>query len=117
MSADLEKMAAAFNTTISALEDELMALILDGQIQARIDSHNKILYAKAVEERSMTFERSLEMGREHVMRVKGLILRSALIKNQIHVKSPPREGGGGGGQGSGDVTMAATNSSAAAPRN
>lgn len=117
MSADLEKMASAFNTTISALEDELMALILDGQIQARIDSHNKILYAKAVEERSMTFERSLEMGREHVMRVKGLILRSALIKNQIHVKSPPREGGGGGGQGGGDVTMAATNSSAAAPRN
>ncbi|MPC22749.1 COP9 signalosome complex subunit 1 [Portunus trituberculatus] len=53
----------------------------------------KILYAKAVEERSMTFERSLEMGREHIMRVKGLILRSALIKNQIHVKSPPREGG------------------------
>lgn len=42
MSADLEKMAAAFNTTISALEDELMALILDGQIQARIDSHNKV---------------------------------------------------------------------------
>ncbi|KAG7155570.1 COP9 signalosome complex subunit 1-like [Homarus americanus] len=117
MSADLEKMATAFNTTISALEDELMALILDGQIQARIDSHNKILYAKAVEERSMTFERSLEMGREHIMRVKGLILRSALIKNQIHVKSPPREGGGGGGQGSGDVTMAATNSSASAPRN
>lgn len=66
----------------------------------------------------MTFERSLEMGREHIMRVKGLILRSALIKNQIHVKSPPREGGGGtGGQGGGDVTMAATNSSAATPRN
>lgn len=42
MSADLEKMAAAFNTTISALEDELMALILEGQIQARIDSHNKV---------------------------------------------------------------------------
>ncbi|CAL4063569.1 unnamed protein product, partial [Meganyctiphanes norvegica] len=118
MSADLEKMATAFNTTVGALEDELMVLILEGQIQARIDSHNKILYAKAVEERSVTFERSVEMGREHVMRVKGLILRSALIKNQIHVKSPPREGGGGGGgQGTGDVSMAATNSSAAAPRN
>lgn len=42
MSADLNKMAAAFNTTIAALEDELMQLILDGQIQARIDSHNKV---------------------------------------------------------------------------
>lgn len=43
MSADMWKMAAAFNTTIAALEDELMQLILEGQIQARIDSHNKVL--------------------------------------------------------------------------
>ena len=42
MSADMKKMAAAFNTTVPALEDELMQLILDGQIQARIDSHNKV---------------------------------------------------------------------------
>ncbi|MCL4126832.1 UNVERIFIED_CONTAM: hypothetical protein GTU68_033585, partial [Idotea baltica] len=42
MSADLEKMASAFNTTIPGLEDELMTLILNGQIQARIDSHNKV---------------------------------------------------------------------------
>lgn len=36
------KMAAAFNTTIVGLEDEVMTLILNGQIQARIDSHNKV---------------------------------------------------------------------------
>ena len=42
LSADMRKMAAAFNTTVLALEDELMQLILDGQIQARIDSHNKV---------------------------------------------------------------------------
>ena len=35
-------MAVAFNTTVPALEDELMVLILDGQINARIDSHNKV---------------------------------------------------------------------------
>ena len=34
-------MAEAFNTTVSALEEELMQLILDGKISARIDSHNK----------------------------------------------------------------------------
>jgi COP9 signalosome complex subunit 1 len=44
LSADMRKMAAAFNTTVLALEDELMQLILDGQIQARIDSHNKVHY-------------------------------------------------------------------------
>ena len=42
VSADMEKMARAFNTTVSNLEDELSNLILDGQIQARIDSHNKV---------------------------------------------------------------------------
>ena len=42
MSADMRRMAEAFNTSVTALEDELMQLILDGQIQARIDSHNKV---------------------------------------------------------------------------
>lgn len=41
-SADLLKMAAAFNTTPNALEEELINLILDGHIQARIDSQNKV---------------------------------------------------------------------------
>lgn len=43
MSADMRRMAEAFNTSVTALEDELMQLILDGQIQARIDSHSKVL--------------------------------------------------------------------------
>lgn len=43
LSADMRRMATAFNRTVAALEDELMQLILDGQIQARIDSHNKVL--------------------------------------------------------------------------
>ncbi|XP_026480669.1 COP9 signalosome complex subunit 1-like isoform X2 [Ctenocephalides felis] len=85
-SADMHKMAQAFNRSVSALEDELMQLILDGQIQARIDSHNKILYAKDADQRSATFERSLAMGREYQRRTKMLILRAAMIKNQIHVK-------------------------------
>ena len=43
-SADLRLMASSFNTSVAALEDELMTLILDGKIQARIDSHNKVIY-------------------------------------------------------------------------
>lgn len=34
-------MAVAFNTTVAALEDELTHLILEGLINARIDSHSK----------------------------------------------------------------------------
>ena len=39
-------MASSFNTTLGALEDELMTLILEGKIQARIDSHNKVCLIK-----------------------------------------------------------------------
>lgn len=44
LSADLRTMAKSFNTSVAGLEDELMQLILDGQIQARIDSHNKVSF-------------------------------------------------------------------------
>ncbi|XP_018012149.1 COP9 signalosome complex subunit 1 isoform X2 [Hyalella azteca] len=90
-SASLERMAGAFNTTVSGLEDELMALILEGLIQARIDSHNKIVYAACVEERSVTFERTLEMGQQHIDRLHMLLLRAALIRQQMHVKPPSRD--------------------------
>lgn len=45
VSADMHKMAAAFNTTVAALEDELTQLILEGLINARIDSHSKVVWA------------------------------------------------------------------------
>ncbi|GBL92056.1 COP9 signalosome complex subunit 1 [Araneus ventricosus] len=95
LSADMNKMAAAFNTTVSGLEDELTLLILDNQIQARIDSHNKILYAKDVDQRSTTYEKAIKMGKEYQRRTIQLILRSAMLRNQIQVKSPPREGSQG----------------------
>ncbi|KAL3876179.1 hypothetical protein ACJMK2_034050 [Sinanodonta woodiana] len=96
LSADMRKMAIAFNTSVGELEDELMQLILDGQISARIDSHSKILYAKDTDQRSTTFEKSFIMGVEYQKKTKALILRSAVLKNQLHVKSPPRDGGQGG---------------------
>ena len=47
------KMATALNTTLPALEDELMQLILDGQIQARIDSHNKVRFLSIREQNEL----------------------------------------------------------------
>uniref|UniRef100_A0A1A9ZDX0 PCI domain-containing protein n=1 Tax=Glossina pallidipes TaxID=7398 RepID=A0A1A9ZDX0_GLOPL len=91
LSADMRKMATAFNRTVEALENEVMQLILDGQIQARIDSHNKILYAKETDQRSSTFERALAMGRDYKRRSRMLVLRAALLKSHIHVKSIPRD--------------------------
>lgn len=161
----MHKMATAFNTTVAALEDELTQLILEGLINARIDSHSKvsasepqvvdwtavlrlknslflgyfeiasiccewcfkegcsaasmtlqlystvqeglsamepccsscmqclswlqILYARDVDQRSTTFEKSLLMGKEFQRRAKAMILRAAVLRNQIHVKVWP----------------------------
>lgn len=91
-SADMKKMAAAFNTSVANLEDEVMHLILEGQIQARIDSHNKVLFAKDVDERTFTFEKALDMGQAWQRRTKALILRSAMLKHgNIVVRSPPAQ--------------------------
>ncbi|CAH2244356.1 COP9 signalosome complex subunit 1 [Pararge aegeria] len=110
LSADMHLMADAFNRTVNALEDELMQLILDGQIQARIDSHNKILFAKDVDQRSTTFERSLAMGKEYQRRTSMLILRAAMLKNQIHVKNAGRETGPQSGEAPGSSTSLSTRS-------
>jgi COP9 signalosome complex subunit 1 len=86
MSADMRKMSEAFNCTVSELENEIMQLILDGQIQARIDSHNKILYAKDADQRNVTFEKAINTGKEFQRRTRMLILRTAMLKKHIHVK-------------------------------
>merc|ERR1712117_582954 len=94
MSADMKIMAQSFNTTVADLENELMSLILDGQIQARIDSHNKVLFSQDVDQRSLTFERAVETAKLYQRRARMLILRSAILKNDILIKSPNRGGGG-----------------------
>jgi len=91
VSADLNKMAAAFNTTVNSLEDELTQLILDGQISARIDSRKKILYARDVDHRCSTFAKALKTGGEYKNRIKALMLRTVVLQHQVQVKSPWRE--------------------------
>jgi len=88
VSANLEKMSASFNTSVSSLEDELTQLILDGQISARIDSRRKILYARDVDHRCSTFEKALLVGKEYERRTKALILRTVVLQHQIQVKGP-----------------------------
>lgn len=48
--------------------------------------HAQILYARDVDQRSTTFEKSLLMGKEFQRRAKAMILRAAVLRNQIHVK-------------------------------
>ncbi|RDX76280.1 COP9 signalosome complex subunit 1 [Mucuna pruriens] len=87
VSVDLNMMANAFKTTVAGLEKELEALITDNQIQARIDSHNKILYARHADQRNATFQRVLETGRDFDRDVRSMLLRSNLIKHDYNLRA------------------------------
>ena len=81
-----------------------MTLILDGQIAARIDSHNKILIAKDADQRCSTYEKAMQMGNDYVRRTRALILRSAMLKSNILVQGPPRDAGGAGSGNEASIT-------------
>ncbi|XP_050520378.1 COP9 signalosome complex subunit 1b [Daktulosphaira vitifoliae] len=89
-SADLRKMAMCFNTSLTDLENELMQLILDGHIKARIDSINKILYARHPNQRVETFEKAMSMAQQYSRYTHILILKSQMIKHQINAKAGER---------------------------
>ncbi len=86
-------MAAAFTTDLAGLEKELSKLITEGVISARIDSHNKRLYAKQTDERTVTFDKALKMGENFQNNTRSMLLRANLIRNDFFVK-PKRDGGG-----------------------
>ncbi|KAJ8510780.1 hypothetical protein OPV22_001214 [Ensete ventricosum] len=82
ISVDLLTMAGAFKTSVAGLEKELEALITEDKIQARIDSHNKILYARHADQRNTTFQRVLQTGVEFERDARAMLLRANLIKQE-----------------------------------
>lgn len=88
-------MANAFQTDLGKLEEELAKLITESVISARIDSHNKRLVARQVEERNATFNRTNEIGNRFQVSTKALLLRVNLVRAGMTIK--PNKGGEGGG--------------------
>ncbi|KAJ4462782.1 putative COP9 signalosome complex subunit 1 [Paratrimastix pyriformis] len=85
---DLTRMAPAFNTTVGDLESELAALIMDGKIQARIDSHNKIMHSRTVNQRADTYETCLRTGDDFVEGSQAMLLRMNIQRQGLVVKAP-----------------------------
>eukprot|EP00252_Welwitschia_mirabilis_P017230 TRINITY_DN38206_c0_g1_i1.p1 TRINITY_DN38206_c0_g1~~TRINITY_DN38206_c0_g1_i1.p1 ORF type:complete len:440 (-),score=62.48 TRINITY_DN38206_c0_g1_i1:314-1633(-) len=81
ISVDLHTMANAFMTDVAGIEKELEALIMDNQIQARIDSHRSILYARHADQRNTTFQRVLQTGEEFDREARAMLLRANLMKH------------------------------------
>jgi len=93
----MDLMAEAFNCDIPQLQTELSQLIVKKEIKARIDSHNKIIYARTADHEVSTFHRAIQMGKEYERQTIGLLMRLDLISNDISIRSsnskvmgPPR---------------------------
>ncbi|KAF5399220.1 COP9 signalosome complex subunit 1, partial [Paragonimus heterotremus] len=82
-SADLNRMAKAFDTTVAELENELAVLIQDGSIKARIDSHKQLLRVLNVDQRCLTFARALRLVDEHKKRTQSMVLRMSLARQKL----------------------------------
>jgi len=91
VSVDLNTMAAAFNTTVIGIEKEFAKLIMDGSISARIDSHNKRLYARHTDQRSSTFQNAMKMGDDYQRNVNAMLMRVNLLRSEFVVKLPRRD--------------------------
>jgi len=86
----LPMMAAAFRMEVPALERSLAQLIADNSIQARIDSANKILYARHADQRNATYVQALSVGTKYVRDCKALLLRMSLVEHSFVVRPAER---------------------------
>lgn len=85
-SVKLNEMSLAFNMNAKELESELVSLILEGQVKAKIDSYNKILYAENVNKRIDVIENTIQTAKEFKRSAKHMLFRSALLKHNVVVK-------------------------------
>lgn len=98
----LETMAQSFNSDVATIEKECAALIMDNQLDGKIDSHNKILYASEGEKRRTAFRSALRLAESYEQSSHALLVRVNLLNSGSFVK-PARfqmagagVGGGGG---------------------
>ncbi len=61
-SLNLAHAAAALNTDVPGVQGELETLISRGEINALIDSHNGVLYARRRDQRGATFQDAIAAG-------------------------------------------------------
>ncbi|KAF9484272.1 G protein pathway suppressor 1 [Pholiota conissans] len=74
----LQRMSAAFGWTVEEVEHHVVHLIQAGDIHGRVDSQNKILYAKKTDYRDELFARAIQAGTEIQSTNRKLLLRMRL---------------------------------------
>ncbi|KAJ7829446.1 26S proteasome subunit RPN7-domain-containing protein [Mycena olivaceomarginata] len=84
----LERMSGAFGWTVGEVEEQVVALIQSGDIHGRVDSQNKILYARQTDHRAELFARAIKAARDIQSTNRKVLLRMRLQQADLTIKAP-----------------------------
>ncbi|KAJ7507157.1 26S proteasome subunit RPN7-domain-containing protein [Mycena galericulata] len=84
----LDRMSNAFGWTVEEVEEQVVTLIQSGSIHGRVDSQNKILYAKQTDYRAELFARAIKAGRDIQSTNRKVLLRMRLQQADLTIKAP-----------------------------
>jgi len=89
----MDRMADAFGVTVQELESELVTCISQGHIDAKIDSHKKVVQAVDPDEEGDLFEEISSSGKQWTRETKAMLLRMSMIQNGIDLHHNRGPGG------------------------
>ncbi|GLB33369.1 putative 26S proteasome subunit RPN7 [Lyophyllum shimeji] len=84
----LHRMSKAFGWTVEEVERHVVQLIQAGSIHGRVDSQDKILYAKKTDYRADLFARAIKTGTDIQAANRKLLLRMKLQQADLVIKPP-----------------------------
>lgn len=85
LSVSLRSMAEAFNTNVDGIQREVAQMISKGQLNAKIDSHKKILHVRHADQRRQTYRNTMRVSQDFLDATQALLLRMSLLKHDFGV--------------------------------
>jgi len=84
----IETLGKAFCCNSVEMERRVAKLIMDGKVQAKIDSHNKVVEATYSDETTLAYRRALSMGINYLRNTETALLRMSMIQQKLVLKEP-----------------------------
>ena len=83
---DLREIAKAFNLSLDQIEGEIAELIVGKKIQAKIDSHSKLLYSRKENETLNAYKEAAALGRKFIGETEAMLLRIEAMGKDKYLK-------------------------------
>merc|ERR1711972_664661 len=85
LSVSLHSMAEAFNTNVEGIQSEVAQLVSKRQLDAKIDSHKKVLHVRYANQRKATYQNTMRISQDFLDTTQALVLRMNLLKHDFGV--------------------------------